>query len=181
MPNMSKSIEDRLRNEKPEYSAPTGFTERVMSRLPEQRESEPEMMKGRVVLWPRLTMAAALIMIAGVLVFEIDGPNGEHQAVVPRFDSPAVSLENADLGIPKITPEQIEALTLKIDQPLERELENVINDTRTAIQFVASNFLPEKYATSCAIAFRCRIADSRGSSVDFLGKHSRAEPNGCDW
>ena len=50
----------------------------------------------------------------------------------------AVGLRNLDelyASIPK---------QARLDRPLEKELENVISDTRQAIQFVASNFLPEK-------------------------------------
>jgi hypothetical protein len=46
--------------------------------------------------------------------------------------------------LPTITAIQLQALTTKLDDPLEKELNNVISDTRVAIQFVASNFLPEK-------------------------------------
>jgi hypothetical protein len=54
------------------------------------------------------------------------------------------SAQSIEIPISQITAEQLQALTEKIDQPLEKELKNVISDTRLAIQFVASNFLPEQ-------------------------------------
>ena len=44
--------------------------------------------------------------------------------------------------IPSVSAEQVEALTAKIDEPLEKEMKSMISDTRQAIQFVAANFLP---------------------------------------
>lgn len=141
----NESIEERLRREKPEHSAPVGFTERVMTRLADpvaKRENRP------ALLWPRLSLAIAVLAIAGVFAFEFFSPfhqgqiaEGAPQSVVP---APNEAASTAGLEIPRITPEQFQALATKLDQPLEKELENVISDTRIAIQFVASNFLPEK-------------------------------------
>jgi hypothetical protein len=60
------------------------------------------------------------------------GGDADQQLVVSEF------------SLPQIRPEQFGELAVKMEQPLEKELENVINDTRSAIQFVASHFLPEK-------------------------------------
>jgi len=46
--------------------------------------------------------------------------------------------------MPKVTSEQLDTLAVKLDQPLEKELHNMVSDTRQAIQFVAANFLPAK-------------------------------------
>jgi len=47
------------------------------------------------------------------------------------------------LNLPNVSITQVPDLVAKLDEPLEKELKNVISDTRQAIQFVASNFLPE--------------------------------------
>ena len=154
MRESKENIEQRLRSEKPMlrmHKAPHGFTERVVARLPEsstiERESAPTL-----VLWPRLALGVAVIAIAAVFAFEFSKPNSNQmiasnqqttEAVAAPTDSEPV-LAAADLSIPVITPEQIQALTVKLDDPLEKELNNVISDTRQAIQFVALNFLPEK-------------------------------------
>jgi hypothetical protein len=153
MRESKENIEQRLRSEKPMlrmHKAPHGFTERVVARLPEsstiERESAPTL-----VLWPRLALGVAVIAIAAVFAFEFSKPttnrlvasNQQPDAVAALTHSEPV-LDASDLSIPVITPEQIQALTVKLDDPLEKELNNVISDTRQAIQFVALNFLPEK-------------------------------------
>jgi hypothetical protein len=147
-----KSIEDRLRSKKPARTAPAGLTERVMSRLPE-RQTKTERAHARSVFWPRFALSFATVAIALVIAGEFwkrSGSGGTTSAVsaVPSIQSEnAVEVASAgpiEIPIPAITSEQLQALTEKIDQPLEKELKNVISDTRLAIQFVASNFLPEQ-------------------------------------
>jgi len=64
-----------------------------------------------------------------------------------RIDTPEIANTNpessATVQIPEISMAKVDALTAKLDEPLQQELKNVISDTRQAIQFVASNFLPE--------------------------------------
>jgi hypothetical protein len=45
--------------------------------------------------------------------------------------------------IPDVNSAKIGELGSKLDQPLEKELNSMIRDTRGAIQFVAANFMPE--------------------------------------
>ena len=147
-----KSIEDRLRSEKPLRNAPAGLTDRVMSRLP-KRQTETARVHVRSMFWPGFALGFATVAIALVIAGEFwkrSGSPGTNSAVsvVPSIQSAnAVEVASAgpiEIPIPAITPEQFQALTEKIDQPLEKELKNVISDTRLAIQFVASNFLPEQ-------------------------------------
>src|SRR5688500_11615038 len=150
MRERKENIEQRLRSEKPMREAPHGFTERVMSRLSEGSRMEPEQ-TGSFVLWLRFAFGVAVIAIGAVFAFEFSKPKS-NQVVASNQEAETVAApensqrENsaADLTIPAITPEQIRALTVKLDDPLEKELNNVISDTRQAIQFVALNFLPEK-------------------------------------
>ena len=147
-----KSIEDRLRSEKPARNAPAGLTERVMSRIPE-RQTETERVHARSVFWPRFAICFATAAIALVIAGEFWKRSGSGTTSVVSA-VPSIQPENAvevasagspiEIPIPAITSEQLQALTEKIDQPLEKELKNVISDTRLAIQFVASNFLPEQ-------------------------------------
>jgi hypothetical protein len=96
-------------------------------------------------LAPRFAVAAALgiLTVAGWISFlpkPVEEPIA--QAALPS-EIPKSDPQLFDVYIPSVTTEQFQALTARIDQPLERELENVLNDTRNAIRFVASNFLPE--------------------------------------
>ncbi|MGZ8938904.1 MAG: hypothetical protein ACXW32_06810 [Limisphaerales bacterium] len=147
------SIEERLRNERPVHSAPEGFTDRVMANLSDSRPVREEEVETRGALWPRFALRLALITIATVLAFQfLKGPvvepqialNGAHEPAADPEQVPSVAVEPLTFPVPRITSEQLQALTTRLDQPLEKELENVISDTRQAIQFVASNFLPEK-------------------------------------
>lgn len=144
-------IEERLRKERPEHLAPSGFTERVMSNLPAQFDYEKQhTRKENPIRWPRLTMAAATIAIAAIFLFEILRPDTgrvaslNSSATIEIARGSNQSFQSAELIVPEISAAQLGALTMKLDEPLQKELENVISDTRNAIQFVASNFLPEK-------------------------------------
>lgn len=134
-------IESRLRAERPSYQAPPGFTERVLSELPSvsRRHSTHKMPS----FFPRLALGLAAFALAALLLSPMlrDGPEPIPIATQNGSSAPAPEL---DIPLPKITTEQVQALTWKLDQPLEQELRYVISDTRQAIQFVASNFLPEK-------------------------------------
>jgi hypothetical protein len=151
MRQSKKSIEERLRSEKPMRTAPHGFTERVMSRLPEEPAKSASLREREYnfAFWPRFAVAVALIVILAVFAFEFAKPKFSHltastqqPASVAGHSEDQIAAE--EISIPVITPEQIQALTVKLDDPLEKELNNVISDTRQAIQFVALNFLPEK-------------------------------------
>ena len=146
-----KPIEERLRSEKPVRNAPAGLTDRVMSRLPsEGREVQAP---APSLFWPRFALTLATIAIGLVIAGEFwkRSESGGKTSVIAV--GPSTSPENAvevasdgpiEIPMSTITTEQLHALTEKIDQPLEKELKNVISDTRLAIQFVASNFLPEQ-------------------------------------
>lgn len=45
--------------------------------------------------------------------------------------------------LPQLSSEQLAQISVKLDQPLQKELQSVISDTRQAIQFVAANFMPD--------------------------------------
>ena len=153
MRESDKRIEQQLRSEKPMREAPHGFTERVMaelSRVPEDSAAEREREQS-LSFWPRFALALASIAIVAVFAVEFSRPKS--QPFVSSSDQPEIvepsahskaQIASADLALPVITPEQIQALTVKLDDPLKKELNNVISDTRQAIQFVALNFLPEK-------------------------------------
>ena len=144
-------LEQRLRREKPEHSAPCGFTERVLSKLPSdarspvRNDSPPQQL-----LWPRLATAFALLAIAAIVLPEFVSQKSIHSISEPasasslRHGEVSTSRTTEPLPLPTITQQQFQALTAKLDDPLEKELNNVISDTRIAIQFVAANFIPDR-------------------------------------
>jgi len=138
------SLEARLRARRPEYEAPAGFTDRVLAQLPSGKpRTEPEK---RFSFFPSIALGMAALAFAAILAAQFLRKDSEPEQAASN-PPPAVAIAHSselNLALPRITSEQVETLTLQLNQPLEKELEYVISDTRQAIQFVASNFLPEK-------------------------------------
>ena len=128
------ALEQRLRTERPTFTAPEGFTERVMERL-ERPHSAPTATRRIPVFRLFLSFAGAVALtLVAVKVFDRRQPQADAEQLAQAISR---------IKLPDISAERVEALTAKLDEPLEMELKNVISDTRQAIQFVASNFLPE--------------------------------------
>lgn len=140
-----KEIEEALRAGRPPLRKVShGFCERVLDALPDRIPAQSAALAGRKQrLWPRLVFAAAccLAVVLGWKQFEF--------AATPSSTTPHVIIASHSDDIPKeklfanVTLRQVQELTAKIDQPLEKEFQRVLADTRNAIQFVASNFMPE--------------------------------------
>jgi hypothetical protein len=131
-------LEKKLRSEQPCFSPGSGFTERVMDQLPARplplRRSSARPSALRFVVG--VAVAASLAFLLLQLL-----PRDARLPVAP-----AIAKSEPDpkqLELPKISMAQVQELTAKLDEPLQNELKNVISDTRQAIQFIASNFLPE--------------------------------------
>jgi hypothetical protein len=130
-------MEERLRSERPVHRAPENITHSVLERLPYQSASAPR----RSFVWSRFAIGFAAIAAVAVLSVQVLRPPNK------KTSSPQVAVGPSDalnLSIPEISTARFEQLTLHLNQPLEKELQNVISDTRVAIQFVAASFLPEK-------------------------------------
>jgi len=135
----SAELEVRLRNENPAFAAPLGFTERVISELPSLADSNLKRnRRSPMSLWPRFVIVLAALTLAAIILTRFQNAPG---SVSPKYTSRTI--DSSAVRIPNVTPEQLEALAVKLDQPLEKELRNMVSDTRQAIQFVASNFIPE--------------------------------------
>jgi hypothetical protein len=134
--HLTRTIEQKLRADRPAFSPPEGFTERVMARL-DRWEPAPE--RSRFAL-PNFRLFFGLAAGACALVLTL-------QLIPRKLETPpappVAAASVSEVKLPSISFSQVEALTAKLDEPLETELRNVISDTRQAIQFVASNFLPE--------------------------------------
>jgi hypothetical protein len=148
----TSQIEGRLRSEKPQHVTSAGFTERVMLSLPRSSEARIDA-RPRQLLWPRLAIAFSLLGISAALVSEFVSPQKAPVTVVDNGlkNVNPVSVAGSDASpvdgkilLPTITAIQLQALKTNLEDQLETERQHVISDTRVAIQFVASNFLPEK-------------------------------------
>jgi hypothetical protein len=134
-----KTMETALREERPLQKAPAGFSDRVIDALPSRAVASRDEVLPAQSLWPRLALAAALAAVGVLAWFQF---SRQTQDVAPVMARAPVETRPLDLKLPPITVSQVQALTERIDQPLEQELERVLADTRNAIQFVAANFTP---------------------------------------
>ena len=135
-----QSIEDRLRAERLTHEAPESLTQRVMANLASESPPIPRPASG---FWPRFSLGFATVCLLTAVSFHFIRQNPEPPSAPPRTVA-AVPTEPLNFALPQLQAVPIENLTMHLDEPLERELQNVISDTRLAIQFVASSFLPEK-------------------------------------
>ena len=90
----------------------------------------------------RLVMVVAGSVAAATLFIALRERSETPVTVVATAAPTKVSVPNLP-KLPALSPDQIALLTARVNEPLERELQLVISDTRQAIQFVASNFMPE--------------------------------------
>jgi hypothetical protein len=126
-------IEQRLRTERPARKVIDALPARPspgLSSTPFERPAGPRL------AWAGLLAA---LTFATWLIFS---PKVDHATPVAAAH-PEPSPAPPTLNLPTVNLHQVQALTAKIDEPLERELQLVLSDTRNAIRFVASNFLPE--------------------------------------
>ncbi len=141
-PNETQRIEHRLRAERPMYAAPDDLADRVMAHLPPRISG---VRRERMVIWPRFAIAFGVVAVAMLLFrFYPDRSGTGTGTGVNVASNTGIAPEPLKIELPQLPAERVSLLAAQLDQPLEKELENVISDTRQAIQFVASNFLPEK-------------------------------------
>ena len=140
---LDKSVEDALRAERPRRKVSPGFAERVIDALPSRpmnRAAAPPAHSRPRGLRLFLAGALAMVTLVGWLQF---APKPVQEPVAVAAVEPEPPAYASGLKLPPVTVQQMQALTAKIDEPLEKELKLVLSDTRNAIRFVASNFIPE--------------------------------------
>ena len=143
-PHKQRILEERLRAERPSFRPSAGFTDRVLAAVPSHPGRAEQ--TNFCFPWFRLMTGLATLTALVFLLLQVLPPSPAVLPPVTVTQSRPVA-ETPPLVIPEFIPElpveKLEAFTAKLDEPLEKELKNVISDTRLAIQFVASNFLPE--------------------------------------
>jgi len=132
------SIEERLRNSVPRAEIPFGFTNRVFSRIARGPEREP---RAQSFPWMRMAMGTGFILLGSFVIHKTSTKPATEPVLAAQQGNSSRDVVFANL--PRISSQEIGQLTVRLDQPLETELQSVISDTRQAIQFVASNFIPE--------------------------------------
>ena len=136
--NQHNLLEQRLRSEHPRFSPRPGFTERVMDNLPNH---VPKTRADARIPLPRFVLALAATACIALALAQLL-PRDVHLPHTPTVVESQPSSPTT-VNFPNVSISQMQDLVAKLDEPLETELKNVISDTRQAIQFIASNFLPE--------------------------------------
>jgi hypothetical protein len=137
------SLEARLRAERPLHATGPEFTSDLLRAVPSRRSAHQAYPRQRSWI-PRVAFGAAAFAFAALLVSNISNRTpAPDQRISEQNVQPTQEPEGNGLAFPKLSATEIENLTMKIDEPLDREMKNVVTDTRHAIQFVAANFLPE--------------------------------------
>jgi hypothetical protein len=141
------ALEEQLRADRPRLAPSADFTARVLNNLPTRPDPlRDERTPGLGALLPRIAFALAAAGICAALFLSFNARKSAPQNLIAKTALPAdaaIQDKNTALSFPTITTAEIEALSAKLNQPLDREMKNVVSDTRQAIQFVAANFLPE--------------------------------------
>lgn len=82
----------------------------------------------------------ATLALSAVLFLQVDGKSPTQ---LSQINSPPSEPVMEIPPLPQLSSEQLAQISVKLDQPLQKELQSVISDTRQAIQFVAANFMPD--------------------------------------
>lgn len=128
-----------------EIGFPGGLNESIMRAI--RQESPPQRARpGRIRnLSPWLApVALASIALVAALILPLRNPTP---------DRPLIAAGDSGSPDPAMAPsgpapsDYIRSWSTAIDQPLDHELESVVADARTAVHFLAINFLPEDRTT----------------------------------
>ena len=136
-----QNLERRLRTEHRVSQAPHGFSERVMRRVELQEQTAPTTRFNPSFIRRLGIISATGLAIATLLLTLRQSANDPISPVV-QTASPKIEIPEIP-NLPSLTSDQIALITAKMNEPLEKEINLVISDTRQAIQFVASNFIPD--------------------------------------
>lgn len=135
------ALEDRLRRgPTPQFPpAPPGLNTRILAALDRAaRPAAPVWTKG---LKPALAAAALVLLLAGGLVWSNrTRPAAQHTVSASAPSRPALAVPT-NLLVPDA--EQLLALTARLNDPLQQELDRMLHDLRAAGQSLAATFLPE--------------------------------------
>jgi hypothetical protein len=139
----SPALEDQLRETRPWMAPGVGFTENVLNALPTRQTAPASAAAPSIAGFPRIALAVLAVCAMAVVLRESNSPRIPIEAKSASVPNESSNLFPPEMPFPEITSASIESITATIDQPLDREMKNVVSDTRQAIRFVAANFLPE--------------------------------------
>jgi hypothetical protein len=140
----SSALDERLRAAAPRHmqSLPAGFDQRLEHALARAtRASASSESNSRWVLWSLFgSLAAAAALVFVLLRPAANSPEGLEIAVTPDRPENRVALGGPSSG-------EVILETMAVN-PLQQEIDHVYSDARSALQFLALNFLPASSATA---------------------------------
>ncbi|MCS1412018.1 MAG: hypothetical protein M2R45_05221 [Verrucomicrobia subdivision 3 bacterium] len=126
--------------------APSLFLQgKIVAAVRRAAEPGPEIAPSGRLAWPggfALTVVAAALIVAGIIWKQ---PNPQPQTSILLTEVIRLS---GDKVLKETTGQNFEAWSVTINQPLESEIQFVMNDARSAIDSLAASFLPEQFLTS---------------------------------
>ena len=137
---LERSLAKRLGQERALIKAPEGLSARIIQKIDRQEEEVEPFEHTWTFPWIKLSGAVAFVAAAAIFLVQLNRKPEHNEARNLALEMS----ETIEVELPKVSSEQIQRLSAKLDQPLQQELQSVISDTRQAIQFVASNFIPEE-------------------------------------
>ena len=130
-------------DEETEY--PTGLNESIMRAI--RQESQPRHTRSERVrnLSPWLApVALASVALVAAVILLLRNPTPERPLIAAGDSgSPELAMAPSDPA----PSDYIRSWSAAIDRPLDHELESVVADAKTAVRFLAINFLPEDRTT----------------------------------
>ncbi len=124
---------------------PAGLNASIMRAI--RQESQPQQTRsGRIRnLSPWLApVALASFALVAALILLLRNPTPDRPFIAAgASDSPELAVASSDPA----PSDYLRSWSAAIDQPLDHELESVVADARTAVRFLAINFLPEDRTT----------------------------------
>jgi hypothetical protein len=124
---------------------PPGLNESIMRAI--RQESQARRTRGGRVrnLSPWLApVALASVALGAALILLLRDPAPDHPLIADEDSGPP---EPAVASSDPAPSDYLRSWSTAIDRPLDHELENVVADARTAVRFLAINFLPEDRTT----------------------------------
>ncbi len=113
------------------------FTQKVMQQIESTRE------RSAALPWLGFATAGGILIATVILAIFM------HRAQRPETSDtiaakPESTIQLSEL-LPPVSTDAIKSLPAKLDEPLEKELNSVINDTKNALSSVATTFLPDGF------------------------------------
>lgn len=124
---------------------PAGLNESIMRAIGEESEPRADRRSRRRNFSPWFApVALASVALAAALVILLQDTEPDRPQVAESDPGPPEAVAASVASVPS---DYIRTWSIAIDRPLDNELDNVVADARSAVRFLAINFLPDDRTT----------------------------------